>query len=116
MKLLSIQDISAYGFSLYFLAFTAETPPVPSGLESVENREWLWQRPYTTLEIQHRPRAQPCTPMDQQGEAVSHIIMEVGLEVHINLIDLIEELRDDGRYQDQDGVKLEIKKVTDECY
>ena len=113
MKLLSIQDISAYGFSLYFLAFTAETPPVPSGLESVENREWLWQRPYTTLEIQHRPRAQPCTPMDQQGEAVSHIIMEVGLEVHNNLT---EELRDDGRYQDQDGVNLEIKKVTDDCY
>ena len=81
--------------------------------ESVENREWLWQRPYTTLEIQHRPGAQPCTPMDQQGEAVSHIVMEVGGKLHNNLT---EELRDDGRYQDHDGVNLEIKKVTDDCY
>ena len=37
MSLLSIQDISVYGFSLYFLAFTSETPPVPGELESVEN-------------------------------------------------------------------------------
>ena len=80
MKLLSIQDISAYGFCLYFLAFTSETPPVPSELESVENREWLWQRPYTTLEIQHRPGAQPCTPMDLQGEGVSHIMLNEGCD------------------------------------
>ena len=111
MKLLSIQDISAFGFSLYFLAFTSETPPVPSELESVGNREWLWQRPYTTLEIQHRPGATPCIPMDQQGQGVSHIMMEVGLEVYNNLT---EELRGDGRYQDHDGVQLEIQKVSED--
>ena len=111
MKLLSIQDISAYNFSLFFLAFTSESPPVPSELGSVENREWLWQRPYTTLEIQHRPAAQPCTPMDHQGQGVSHIMMEVGLEVYNNLT---EELRGDWRYQDHDGVQLEIQKVTDD--
>ena len=111
MKLLSIQDISAFGFSLYFLAFTSETPPVPSELESVGNREWLWQRPYTTLEIQHRPRATPCIPMDQQGQGVNHIMMEVGLEAYNNLT---EELRGDGRYQDHDGVQLEIQKVSED--
>ena len=111
MKLLSIQDISAYGFCLYFLAFTSETPPVPTELESVENREWLWQRPFTTLEIQHRPRAQPSTPMDLQGEGVSHIMMEVGLELYKNLT---PELGEDGKYQDHDGVKLEIRKVAEE--
>jgi hypothetical protein len=31
-----------------------ETPPNPENLEAVENREWLWQRPYTTLEIQYK--------------------------------------------------------------
>ena len=113
MSLLSIQDISVYGFSLYFLAFTSETPPVPSELESVNNREWLWQRPYTTLEIQHRPGSQPCSPMDQEGEGVSHLVMEVGAEVFNNLT---EERRDDGRYQDPDGVVLEIRKVIDHDY
>ncbi len=52
MRLLSIQPIADLGFTLYFLAFTEERPPQPA-LESVGNREWLWQRPYTTLEIQH---------------------------------------------------------------
>lgn len=52
MMLLSIQPVMAYGFTLYFLAFTGERPPNPD-LEAVENREWIWQRPYTTLELQH---------------------------------------------------------------
>ncbi len=52
MKLLSIQPITEYGFDLYFLAFTDEVPPNPD-LKHVDNRPWLWQRPYTTLEIQY---------------------------------------------------------------
>ena len=54
MTLLSIQPVTEYGFTLYFLAFTEERPPV-GDLEAVGNREWLWQRPYTTLELQHVP-------------------------------------------------------------
>ena len=54
MKLLSIQQVEAYGFTLYFLAFTDETPP-NEDLNSIEIREWLWQRPYTTLELQYVP-------------------------------------------------------------
>ena len=53
MKLLSIQEISPYGFTLYFLGFTDDVPP-HDDLNSVDNREWLWQRPYTTLEIQFK--------------------------------------------------------------
>jgi catechol 2,3-dioxygenase-like lactoylglutathione lyase family enzyme len=53
MKLLSIQRVDQYGFVLYFLAFTDDKPPQPDQLESVANREWLWQRPYTVLELQH---------------------------------------------------------------
>lgn len=52
MRLLSVQPVRDYDFTLYFLAFTDEQPPVAT-LESVENREWLWKRPYTTLELQH---------------------------------------------------------------
>ena len=111
MKMLSIQDVSTYGFCLYFLAFTSETPPVPSDLASVRNREWLWQRSFTSLEIQHRPGGQPCSPMDLQGEGVGHIVMEVGPEVFNNLPG---EMRGEGRHQDPDGVRLEIKKVSDD--
>lgn len=52
MRLLSIQEVEAYGFDLHFYAFTDEQPP-NADLWSVENREWLWKRPYTTLEYQH---------------------------------------------------------------
>jgi hypothetical protein len=52
MTLLSKQSVEPYGFTLYFLASCDERPPLPD-LEAVENREWLWQRPYPTLELQH---------------------------------------------------------------
>ncbi len=52
MRLLSKQIVTGRGFTLYFLAFTDETPP-DSDIEAVANRPWLWQRPYTTLELQH---------------------------------------------------------------
>lgn len=53
MRLLSRQRMDSHGFTLYFLAFTHESPPL-TNVDAVENREWLWQRPYTTLELQHR--------------------------------------------------------------
>ena len=53
LRLLSRQTVAPYRFTLYFLAGTEERPPVDD-LDAVENREWLWQRPYTTLELQHR--------------------------------------------------------------
>ena len=58
MKLLSIQPVKRYNYTLYFLAYTEETPP-NADLEAAENREWLWQRPYTTLELQHRWGSEP---------------------------------------------------------
>lgn len=54
MKLLSRQNIPNM-FDLYFLACTDELPP-PHDLNAVEIREWLWARPYTTLELQHWPQ------------------------------------------------------------
>ncbi|SLN61506.1 Glyoxalase-like domain protein [Falsiruegeria litorea R37] len=52
MRLLSVQDVEPYGFDLHFYAFTSDQPP-NSDLWAVKNREWLWKRPYTTLEFQH---------------------------------------------------------------
>ena len=52
MRLLSKQVVANRNFTLYFLAFTDEAPP-EEDLEAVQNRPWLWQRKYTTLELQH---------------------------------------------------------------
>ncbi len=66
MKLLSMQEVAPHGFDLHFYAFTDETPPRPD-LWSVENREWLWRRPYTTLEFQHIAGAQFAPVPDYLG-------------------------------------------------
>ena len=52
MRLLSKQSVEARGFTLYFLAYTADELPEPD-VEHVGNREWLWQRPFTMVEFQH---------------------------------------------------------------
>ncbi len=65
MRLLSIQPVPQHGFTLYFLAFTDDTPP-REDLRAVENREWLWQRPYTSLELQvfDAPRSSYALPSE----------------------------------------------------
>ena len=52
MRLLSRQLVEPYRFTLYFLAYTDDEIPF-ADIDYVGNREWLWQRPYTTLELQH---------------------------------------------------------------
>jgi catechol 2,3-dioxygenase-like lactoylglutathione lyase family enzyme len=52
MRQLSIQPVECNGFTLYFFAFTDEQPP-SSNLMAIENRTWVYQRPYTVLEVQH---------------------------------------------------------------
>jgi len=54
MSLLAIMPVEQYGFTLHFYAFTEEVPPSPDPY-AIENRTWVYQRPYTVLEIQHRP-------------------------------------------------------------
>lgn len=51
MKLLCKENVSVYGFYLYFLAFTDDEPP-NSNPEAVENREWTYQRQCTVIELQ----------------------------------------------------------------
>ncbi len=52
MRLMSVQPVPERGFTLYFYAWSDEALPDPD-LEAVANREWLWARPYTLLELQH---------------------------------------------------------------
>ena len=58
MKPLSIQSVQPHGFTLYFFAFTDDDPPNPQ-LEAIENRTWVYRRPYTVLEIQHVAALEP---------------------------------------------------------
>ncbi|WP_018691695.1 VOC family protein [Algicola sagamiensis] len=58
MTPLSIQPVNEYGFTLHFFAFTDDLPP-SHDLAAVDNREWLYQRPYTVLEIQEVHDASP---------------------------------------------------------
>ncbi|WP_417345167.1 VOC family protein [Ferrimonas sp.] len=52
MRLLSRQPVPERNMTLYFLGYDDASLPEPD-LEAVANREWLWQRPYTLLELQH---------------------------------------------------------------
>lgn len=54
MKTIAIMPVKTYGFTLYFLAYGGDdTPPNPQDLEALENRQWCYSRPYTTLELLH---------------------------------------------------------------
>lgn len=52
MKLLSQQRVEKYRFTLWFLAYTSDVPP-NSDPTALENREWLWAKNYTQVELQH---------------------------------------------------------------
>ncbi len=52
MRLMSVQPVAPYGFCLYFYTWSDDTLPNPD-LDAVENREWLWSRPYALVELQH---------------------------------------------------------------
>ena len=125
MRLLSVQDIPQHSFSLYFLGFTEDVPPC-ADLRSVGVREWLWQRPYTTLEIQYkwahqtckrcltmldcipslRPAAGPLVPMSGEGEGVDCIVMELP---EAALCGSSLSPGPGGEHRDHDGVRLKIK-------
>jgi len=52
MRLISIQPVDDLEFCLYFYTWSEEQTPVPR-LNAVANREWLWSRSYTMIELQH---------------------------------------------------------------
>ena len=52
LKLLSKMELKQRGFDLYFLALSDEELPNKE-VESIQNRQWLWEREYTMIELQH---------------------------------------------------------------
>lgn len=52
MRLMSVQPVEGRGFTLYFYGWSKEVLP-NLDIRAIENREWLWRRPYTLLELQH---------------------------------------------------------------
>ena len=69
LRLVSTQRVERFGFTLYFLSEVREHPPcseIQGNPDEVRAfREWLWQRPYTLLELFHRDG-------DVSGEYQSH--------------------------------------------
>ena len=61
MRLMSVQPVPERGFCLYFFSWSDEPLPEPE-LEAVGNREWLWARPYTLVELQHLEGAPGVAP------------------------------------------------------
>ena len=53
MRLMSVQPVGAHGFCLYFYAWSRREPLPDPDVKAVANREWLWRRPYTLIELQH---------------------------------------------------------------
>lgn len=68
MRLMSVQPVPERGFTLYFYAWHDEPLPDPN-LEAVANREWLWARPYTLLELQHWHEADGPMQRPEPGRA-----------------------------------------------
>jgi catechol-2,3-dioxygenase len=81
LNLVSVQSVSDLGFSLYFYSFETEMPPNPD-LTSIENREWLWRRPYTILELQHLESRESMirSSVDGQSDFLGVSINKVGEE------------------------------------
>ena len=79
MRLLSRQEVPVHGLTLYFLAFTEDQPPNPS-IDAVENREWLWQRPYTTLELRATASNTPRLPHPPESQLGFRGISIVGAD------------------------------------
>ncbi len=68
MRLMSVQPVHGRGFCLYFYCWSEEALP-DENLEAVENREWLWSRPYALLELQHLEADGSVVTMPDPGKA-----------------------------------------------
>ncbi len=69
MRYLSRQAVTDRGFDLYFYAFTDDQLP-KQDVNAIRNRPWLWQRPYTVLEFQHRLESDAILPKPEEAPVV----------------------------------------------
>ena len=85
MRLMSVQRISLPGrkFDLHFYAWSNESLPIPD-VEAVANREWLYARPYTILEIQHLivPEAEITKQRAEESGFAALVIEDANGQIH----------------------------------
>ena len=98
MKLLSIQEVGQYKFTLYFLGYTTEDPPRKDDLKHVDNREWLWQRKYTTLELQWRWETKSLIQTKEDSAGLDCIEVELDKFDRQNPSGLLHALKKDSRF------------------
>ena len=68
---MEVGDGDADGFRLEFLAWTDDEPPSRDPTD-VANREWLYQRPFTIIELQHGPTVRS-KRLATSGPGLAHI-------------------------------------------
>ena len=88
MRPLGVQPVEPYGFTRYCYGFTQETPPQPD-LTAIENRTWLYRRPYTVLEIQHVHGLDAEThPLKQAGGFAGATVHPSASAIHVEELKL----------------------------
>ena len=98
MKLLSIQEVKEYKFTLYFLGYTSDDPPKKDDLKHLDNREWLWQRKYTTLELQWRWDSNALTQTKEDSAGLDCIEIEIDRKDQNNSSGLLNVLKKDSQF------------------
>jgi predicted enzyme related to lactoylglutathione lyase len=88
MRPLSIQKLINYGFTLYFYAFTNEQPP-SKDLHGIENRTWVYQRPYTVLEVMHYVEKEPKKLSNKTDSGYMFTCVSgIGVEIGDNMLSM----------------------------
>lgn len=98
LKLYSKMDVSFRGFNIYFLAPNIDKLP-NEDIESVDNIEWLWQREFTMIELQHI----------FELENKRDFSYEVGLKTGFEKLTFSDNKNE--TIKDPDGYTIERKKI-----
>mgnify|MGYP000244687592 CR=1 FL=1 len=111
MRLLSRQDVEFAGFTLYFFGYSDEALP-DADICAVGNREWLWQRPYTLIELQHNWGTEL---QDAFAYDVSADTGFVGTELVTNESELLaltdRSVADAPVCFDPDGYRIDVRQI-----
>lgn len=99
LKLYSKMDVSFRGFNIYFLAPNIEELP-NKDIESIDNVQWLWQRNFSMIELQH------IFELEEQKDFSYEVGKNTGFEKITFLSDKNEIVND------PDGYKIESIKIN----
>ena len=109
MRLMCYQRNPELPFTLYFYAYTADIQPNEHDLNSVENRPWLYQKPYCQIEVVHNHSCENVKYCVSDG--VSDGVRDVRIG-HVGFSVVVEkEMVEKSAkiLQDPDGYDIEVK-------